>query len=119
MSRDHDTLLLMRLCELRWPSRHVAGLARLLTRPKSTAAAWLSGRRHMQADTMALLADVIRDDGRFLTEISRELAEVAAKKRSELRRPRGFQLMKDWDNNGSISDRRWRGGRSPKQRPEF
>jgi len=67
---------------------------------------------------MALVAEVIRDDGRSLTDMSRELADVSQKRRSQLRRPRGFQVLKDWDGTGVIKDRRWRGGRSRKQRSE-
>jgi hypothetical protein len=112
MSNNRATLLIKRACRLRWPNRHVAGLADLTRRPKATAASWISGRRQMPAGELQLLADVFRDDGHLMLGIAGELARVAESKRQQPRHARGFQIVKDWDGTGIVRDARWRGGRS-------
>jgi hypothetical protein len=115
MSGDRDTVLLRRACRMRWPGRHVAGLAQLTRRSKATAASWLSGRRGMPVKTMDVLARVLCDDGSCLIDIGNDVARVATLKRAQPRRARGFQVVKDWDGTGIASDRRWRRGRSRKR----
>jgi hypothetical protein len=118
MSLDQNTSLLIRACQLRWPSRSAAGLAALLRCPKSTAASWLSGRRHPRAETMELLAGVLCEEGQILIDIAGELASAAKLKGAQPRRPRGFQVVKDWDGSGIMRDARWRGGR-PRKNSDF
>jgi hypothetical protein len=65
----------------------------------------------MPATEIQFLADVLRSDAHALMNLAVDLARAADLKRSERRRPRGFQILKDWDGSGVITDRRWRGGR--------
>lgn len=111
MFGDTATLLIKRACQLRWPGRHVAGLAQLTRRPKGTANSWISGRRQMPAGDIQLLADAFRHDGQKMLGMADELARVAEAKRFLPRRTRGFQIIKDWDGTGVPRDARWRGGR--------
>jgi len=116
MSGDHDTLLIKQACRLRWPERHVVGLAKLTRRSKSTAASWLSGRRRMPASDLQLLAEVLRRDGRAIMGVADELSRAADLKLLQPRRARGFQIIRDWDATGILRDGRWRGGRPKKPR---
>jgi hypothetical protein len=116
MSRDLTTLLLRQACRLRWPGRHVAELANLTKRPKGTAASWLAGRRGMPAPEMQLLANVLRDAGRELASVGAVVSHSAELKRSQGRRARGFQVVKDWDGTGIMRDARWHGGRRGKNK---
>jgi hypothetical protein len=46
-------------------------------------------------------------------ELLRDLGiEIARREGEAPRRPRGFQIVADWDGTGVLRDRRWRGGRS-------
>jgi hypothetical protein len=60
---------------------------------------------------MDALAEALRDSGRLLVGMSDDIAYAAKKAAARPRHGRGFQVVKDWDNSGVISDRRWRGGR--------
>jgi hypothetical protein len=111
MSADHATLLIKQACHLRWPERHVAGLAKLTRRSKSAAASWLSGRHQMPVSDLELLAEVLRMDGQAIIGAATELSRAADTKRAQPRRARGFQIIKDWDGTGVLRDGRWRGGR--------
>jgi hypothetical protein len=111
MCRDHDTLLLNQACRVRWPGRHIAELARLTGRSKGAAASWLSGRRRMPAAAMNALAKSLRDAGNELRGLADALARAASQASMQPRRPRGFQIIKDWGGNGVARDARWRGGR--------
>jgi len=107
-----NTLLLREACRARWPGRHVAGLAQRLPQVKKpTVAAWLSGRCQPPMEAMYLLAGVLRQDSFYFGHIAEELEKAAKLKATQRRRPRGFEIVKDWDGTGIITDRRWRGGR--------
>jgi hypothetical protein len=43
--------------------------------------------------------------------LATELEEYAKKQRAEGRRPRGFEIVKDRDGTGGMTDCHWRGGR--------
>ena len=72
----------------------------------------------MPADDAQLLAYYIRARAEEGLALARELEEYAAKRRAEGRRPRGFQIVKDWDGTGIKTDRRWRGGRRKQHREQ-
>jgi hypothetical protein len=55
--------LLNHACRLRWPGRHLRGLADFTGRPKGTVAAWLSGRRNVPMEVSLWLADYLRQHG--------------------------------------------------------
>lgn len=117
MSADHDTLLIRQACCLRWPRRHVAGLAQLLRRPKPTAASWLAGRRQMPVPEIQALAEVLRADGQLLIGIASNMLHAAEIKQARPRHARGFQVVKERDGPGSTPrDARWRGGRPKRNR---
>ena len=117
MSADQHTLLIRQACRMRWPGRHVAGLAQLLRRPKPTVASWLAGRRQMPASEMLALAEVLRTDGQFLIGIASNVLHAAEIKQARPRHARGFQVIKERDGPGSMPrDARWRGGRPKRNR---
>jgi hypothetical protein len=63
---------------------------------------------------MDALAEALKDSGRLLVGMSDAIAYAAKKAAAQPRHGRGFQVLKDWDGTGVITDRRWRGGR-PRQ----
>jgi hypothetical protein len=69
----------------------------------------------MPPGSMEMLADAIAHSGRLLIGMADSIAYDARKAGARPRRPRGFQVLKDWDGSGVITDRRWRGGRPRKQ----
>lgn len=112
MYNDRDIARLLRVaCNARWAGRCVAGPAEQFGWPKDTVASWLSGRRRMPADKMAKLAKSLLDHPEPLRGFGEGLAYAAEKARARGRRARGFQIVKDWDGTGFMTDRRWRGGR--------
>jgi hypothetical protein len=78
MSNDRAALL-SRACRLRWPGRRLRGLADMLGRPKSTVAEWLSGRRNMPPELIAIVAADFRQYGGRCIELGAELAFSAEK----------------------------------------
>ena len=70
-------VLLRQACRVRWPGRHVAGLAQLMKRPKATVSSWLSGRRRMPAQAMELFAEVLRREGHLFIGIADDVAHAA------------------------------------------
>jgi YD repeat-containing protein len=60
---------------------------------------------------MDALAEALKDSGRLLVGMSDAIAYAAKKAAAQPRHGRGFQVLKDWDGSGRITDRRWRGGR--------
>ena len=72
MLADRMTLL-DRAARYRWPGRHLRGLATMLMRPKGTVAAWLSGRRNMPPEIMAIIAADFRSFGSQCVQVGWEM----------------------------------------------
>ncbi len=112
MFDDRNTLRLIKeACHALWPGRHIAGPAEELGCSKAAVASWLSGRRHMPAEKMANLAASCVERTDLLRDLAGGIAYAAEQARTRGRRPRGFQVVKDWDGTGTMCDRRWRGGK--------
>ena len=60
---------------------------------------------------MERLADGIKHSGHLLIGMADAIGYAAKKAAAQPRHGRGFQVLKDWDGSGLITDRRWRGGR--------
>ena len=116
MFDDRSTArLIAAACHARWPGRHIAGAAELMECSKTAVAFWLSGRRRMSAAKMTKLATSLIESSDLLRDLARGIAFAAEKARGRGRRRRGFEIVKDWDGRGIVSDRRWRQGRSKKR----
>ncbi len=115
MSADLETL--QRACRLRWPKRHIAGLAGALGRPRSTAAAWLAGRRRIPAGALERLARVLARDAEVIQSFGQQIAFAAKQEAKRPRLPRGWQVVKVRDASGIPRDGRWHGGRAKSRMP--
>jgi len=111
MSRDHDALL--QAARIRWPGRHIAGLAACVGGPTATIAGWLSGRRNPPAWALERLAKHLKGDGQVLCGLGEEIGFLAGQAARRPRKARGWQVVKIRDASGIPRDGRWRGGRKP------
>jgi hypothetical protein len=107
---------------LPWTVRNYPGVRRGMVQlfgsrvTYSAVKGWRTGRRHMSAAYVEVLAHSIRCRAEQGLALAQELDDYAAKRRAEPRRAGGFQIIKDWDGSGLLRDARWRGGRSKSPR---
>lgn len=91
-----------------------AGVLEILGRPSlawATVQGWRAERSRLPAEDAERLAQFIRSRSQQGLSLTQELEDYAAKRRTQPRSTRGFQVVKDWDGTGVLRDARWRGGR--------
>src|SRR5262245_51721848 len=95
--------LLYRAARLISPDCPNRAIAMLTGRPRSTARAWLYGRRRMPLDLYARLQEELRDRIRTHLAIIAELEHAEWFRQREPPKPRqGFFVIKERDGPGSI-----------------
>jgi hypothetical protein len=84
---------------------------------KATARSWRQGHRRAPVSVLKKLQLLLRLRCVECNELLRDFGiEIARREGEGPRRPRGFQIVADWDGTGIMRDRRNRLGR-PKKHP--